>query len=64
MVLEDTRFMSPVALSTEALMLRWIMLHSGGWQVLVPAVIVFCIGGVFAKRYLPLTFGVVWLASL
>lgn len=56
--------MSAVALSREALMLRWIMLHSGGWQVLVPAVIAFCIGGIFAKRHLPLTFALVWLASL
>lgn len=49
-------------------MLRWLLLHTAGWQVLVPALIAFCIGGVLStrrgERCPPLTFGAVWLVSL
>ena len=48
-------------------MIRWILLHDGGWQVLVPALVAFCVGGVVStrngQRCSPLIFGVVWLLS-
>ncbi len=46
----------------------WIVVHSQGWQVLLPAIVVFCAAGAVlthkhAETVLPITFGAVWIAS-